>query len=183
MDCDHVLVIIQCQTDGCSLGCKDGAVVWQSFGQLAVGCLTILEMAVDDRRCPYSLVHFGAISIDFIMWSLCFTILIELSLGFLSGDLMFKVGNKDFALCIPYSILHVLAPRPISNRMGSRLARVPNLWYNTWNMSVRVLHHYMSKYRYWLMSIGLWVQVLDYDVFCKQHSWILVNEKGMFWFF
>ena len=43
-------------------------------------------MAVDDRRCPHSLVHFGAISVDFIVWSLCFTILIELRLGLLSGD-------------------------------------------------------------------------------------------------
>ena len=32
----HVLVIVQCQTDGCSLSCKDGAVVLQSFGQLLV---------------------------------------------------------------------------------------------------------------------------------------------------
>ena len=51
MDWAHVLVIVHCQTDGCSLSCKDGAVVWQSFGQLAAGCLKILEMAVDDRRC------------------------------------------------------------------------------------------------------------------------------------
>ena len=57
MDWAHVLVIVQCQTDCCSLSCKDGAVVWQSFGQLAAGCLTILEMAVDDRGCPHSLVH------------------------------------------------------------------------------------------------------------------------------
>ena len=66
MDWAHVLVIVQCQTDGCSLSCKDGAVVWQSFGQVAAGCLTILEMAVDDRRCPHSLIHFGAISVDFM---------------------------------------------------------------------------------------------------------------------
>ena len=71
----------------CRLSYKDGAVVWQSFGQLAAGCLTILEMAVDDRRFPHSLVHFGAISVDFIMWSLCFTILIKLRLGFLSHAL------------------------------------------------------------------------------------------------
>ena len=69
VDWAHVLVIVQCQTDGCSLSCKDGAVVWQSFGQLAASCLTILKMAVDDRRCPHSLLHFGAISVDFIMWS------------------------------------------------------------------------------------------------------------------
>ena len=43
-------------------------------------------MAVDDRCCPHSLIHFGAISVCFIMWSSCFVILIELSLGFLSGD-------------------------------------------------------------------------------------------------
>ena len=86
IDWVHVLIIVQCQTDGCTLSCKDGADVWQSFGQLVVGCLTILEIAVDDRRCPHPLVHFGAISVYFIMWSLCFTVLIELSLGFLSGD-------------------------------------------------------------------------------------------------
>ena len=72
--------------DGCSLSCKDGAVVWQSSEQLAAGCLTILEMLVDDCRCPHSLIHFEAISVNFIMWSLCFTILTEFSLGFLSGD-------------------------------------------------------------------------------------------------
>ena len=66
MDWAHVLVIVQCQTDGCSLSCKDGAIVWQSFGKLAASCL-ILEIAVDDRRCPHSLVHFGAISADFII--------------------------------------------------------------------------------------------------------------------
>ena len=86
MDWAHVLVIVQCQTDGCSLSCKDGAIVWQSFGKLAAGCLTILETAVENRRCPHSLIHFGAISVDFIMWSLRFMILTELSLAFLSGD-------------------------------------------------------------------------------------------------
>ena len=54
MNWDHELVIVQCPTDGCSLSCKDGAVVWQSFGQLAAGSLTIMEMVVDDRRCPHS---------------------------------------------------------------------------------------------------------------------------------
>ena len=56
MDWAHVLVIIQCQTDGSSLSCKDDAVVWQSFGQLVVGCLTILEIAVvqwNARLCSY----------------------------------------------------------------------------------------------------------------------------------
>ena len=95
MDWAHVLVIVQCQTDGCSLSCKDGAIVKQTFGQLGAGCLTILEMAVDDRRCPHSLVHFGAISVDFIMWSLCFTKLVELSLGFLSRDHAFTYSFNE----------------------------------------------------------------------------------------
>ena len=95
MEWAHVLVIVQCQIDGCSLSCKDGAIFCQSFGKLAAGCLTILEMAVDDRHCPHSLVHFGAISVDFIMWSLLFMILAELSLGFLSGDHAFAYSfNK-----------------------------------------------------------------------------------------
>ena len=100
MDWAHVLIIRECETDGCSLGCKDGAVVRQSFGQLAAGCPTILEMAVDDRRCPHSLVHFGAISVDFNMWSLCFMLLIELSLGFLSRDHAFTYFNEVVSLGI-----------------------------------------------------------------------------------
>ena len=69
VDWAHVLVIVQCQSDGCSLSSKDGTVVWQSFGQVAAGCLTILEMAVDNCRCPHSLIHFGGISEDFVVWS------------------------------------------------------------------------------------------------------------------
>ena len=69
VDWAHVLVIVQCQSDGCSLSSKDGTVVWQSFGQVAAGCLTILEMAVDNCRCSHSLIHFGAISEDFVVWS------------------------------------------------------------------------------------------------------------------
>ena len=95
VDWAHVLVIVQCQTDGCSLSCKDGAIVWQSFGKLAAGCLTILEMGVDDRHCPHSLVHFGAISVDLIMRSLHFMILTELSLGFLSGDHAFTYSFNE----------------------------------------------------------------------------------------
>ena len=95
MNWTHVSVKVQCQSDACSLTSKDGAVVWQSFGQLAAGCLTILEMAVDDRRCPHSIVHFGAISVNFIMWSLCFTILIEFSLGFFSGVHTFALSFNE----------------------------------------------------------------------------------------
>ena len=95
MDWAHMLVIVQCQTDGCSLSCKDGAVVWQSFGQSAAGCLTILEMAVNDGCCPHSLNHFGAISVNFTMWSLCFTKLIEFSLRLLSGDHAFTYSFHE----------------------------------------------------------------------------------------
>ena len=63
----HVLVVVQCQSDGCSLGSKDGAVVRQSLGQAAAGCLAILEMTVYDCCCPHSLIHFGAISVDLIV--------------------------------------------------------------------------------------------------------------------
>ena len=59
MNWTHVPVVVQHQTDGCSISSKDGAVVWQSFRQLATGCRTILEMAVDDCRCPLSLSFIG----------------------------------------------------------------------------------------------------------------------------
>ena len=104
MDWAHVLVIVQYQTDGCSLSSKDGAVVWQSFGHLAAGCLTILEMAVDDRRCPHTPVHFGAISVDFIMWSV--------SLGIIVMRSWWKVGcpqgGDQFGidLCRGHGFLH-----------------------------------------------------------------------------
>ena len=53
-------------------------------------------MVVDDGHCPKLLIHFGAVSVDFIMWSLQFTILIELSLGSLSGDHIFAYSFKEF---------------------------------------------------------------------------------------
>ena len=40
MDWAHVLSRVQRQTDSCGLSCEDGAVFWQSFGQLAAGSLT-----------------------------------------------------------------------------------------------------------------------------------------------
>ena len=90
-----VSVIGQCQSDGYSLSCKDGVIVWQSVGQLAAGCLTILGIAVDERCWPHPLIHFGATSVNFIMWSLSFTILIELSLGSLSGDHTFAYSLNE----------------------------------------------------------------------------------------
>ena len=100
----HILVIVQCQCDGYSLSSKDGAVVWQLFGQVAASCFTIQEMAVIDCCCPHSLVNFGAISIDF-MWSLRFMLPIELSLGFLSGDHKFAHSLNE-AVSLGIIIVH-----------------------------------------------------------------------------
>ena len=52
---------------------KDGAVIRESLGQAMASYLAILEMMVDDL---------GYVCIDFIMWSLSVTILIEFDLGF-----------------------------------------------------------------------------------------------------
>ena len=50
---------------------------------------------------PHSLIHFGAISVNFIMWSVCFTILIEFSLGFLYGDHTFAYSfNETVSLVV-----------------------------------------------------------------------------------
>ena len=45
-------MIVQCQGDGSSLSSKDGAVIWESFWQLAASHLTILETAVNNCCCP-----------------------------------------------------------------------------------------------------------------------------------
>ena len=42
----NVPIIVQCQGNGCSLSSKDGAVIRESFGQLAAGHLTILSPSV-----------------------------------------------------------------------------------------------------------------------------------------
>ena len=82
----HVPIIVQCQCDCCCLSSKDGTVIWEFFGQLAASRLTILEMAVDDRCCPHSLVNLRSVSVDFIMWSLSIGILSEFGLSLLSSD-------------------------------------------------------------------------------------------------
>ena len=71
----HVPKIAECQCDCCCFSSKDGTVIWESFGQLAASRLTILEMAVDDRCCPHSLVNLRSVSVDFIIWSLSIAIL------------------------------------------------------------------------------------------------------------
>ena len=62
-------------------------------------------------------VHFGAISVDFIMWSLCFTKLIELSLGFLSGDHAFAYSFNEvrWPLCTGWTLGWCrMLPMPVS---------------------------------------------------------------------
>ena len=55
-------------------------------GQLVASRLIILEMAVDDRCCPHSLVNLRSVSVDFIMRSLRIAILSELGLSLFSCD-------------------------------------------------------------------------------------------------
>ena len=78
---NHVPIIVQCQGNGCSHSSKNGVVVQESFGHLATGHPTILEIAVGDRRCPHHLVNLRSVSSDFIMWSLSIMILSEFGLG------------------------------------------------------------------------------------------------------
>ena len=82
----HVPIIVQCQCDCCCLSSKYGTVIWESFGQLAASRLTILEMAVDYRCCPHSLVDLRSVSVDFIVWSLSIAILSEFGLSLFSCD-------------------------------------------------------------------------------------------------
>ena len=91
----HVPVIVQCQCDGGSLSSRDGAVVSHSFEQMAASCLTYLEMAIDNCCFPYPLVHFGSISVDFVVWSLSLTKFIEFSLGFMAGNHAFANSVDD----------------------------------------------------------------------------------------
>ena len=84
----HVPIIVRWQSDGCSLSSKNCAVIWESLRQ-AVASLTILDLVVGDHCCTHSLFYLGSVCIDFIMWSLSDTILIEFDLGFLSGNFCF----------------------------------------------------------------------------------------------
>ena len=95
MDWAYVLVMVQRQTDCCGLSCQDDPVVWQFFWQLAAGCLTILEMAVDDRCCPTR---------SFILEPSVYTsscdpraswYSLNLGLGFLSGDHTFAYSFNE----------------------------------------------------------------------------------------
>ena len=79
----HVPIIVQCQCDCHCFSSKDGTVIWESFGQLAVSRLTILEMAVDDRCFPHYLVNLRSVSVYFIMWSLSIAMLSEFGLSLL----------------------------------------------------------------------------------------------------
>ena len=85
MNWTHVSVIVQGQSDGCSVSSKDGAIVWQSLDSWQQAVSPSRKWWLMAAAAP-TLIHFGAICVNFIMWSLCFMILIELSLGFFSGD-------------------------------------------------------------------------------------------------
>ena len=90
--CLHVPIIDQCQSDGCTSSSKDGAVIWEFFGQLAASCLTLWEMVVDDHCCPNSLIYIGSVCVGFTMWPL---ILFESNLCFLSNDHTFAHSNNE----------------------------------------------------------------------------------------
>ena len=93
MNWTHVSVTVQCQSDGCSLSSKDGAVVWQPFGQLAVSPSWKWRLMI--AAAPTLFHSFWSHRCKFIMWSLCFTILIEFSLGFFSGDHTFAHSSNE----------------------------------------------------------------------------------------
>ena len=56
------------------------------FWTAGASLLAILEMAVDDRCCPHSLVNLRSVSVDFIMRSLSIAILFEFGLSLFSCD-------------------------------------------------------------------------------------------------
>ena len=99
----HVSIIVRCRCDCCCLSSKDGTVTWESFGQLAASRLTILEMAVDDRCCPHSLVNLRSVSVDFVMWSLSIAILSEFGLSlFFCGHTFAHPFNEAVSLRIVF---------------------------------------------------------------------------------
>ena len=78
------------------------------FGHVATGCLTILEMAIEDCRFLHPLVHLGSVSVHFIIWSLSCTIRIEFDLGLLSGDHTFahSVNEVVSPICVYVSYMY-----------------------------------------------------------------------------
>ena len=73
---------------------KDGAVVQEFFGQVAASCLTILEMAVDDRCYHHLLIYLWSVGADFAAWSLNVTKITEFGLGFGSPDHKYAFSFK-----------------------------------------------------------------------------------------
>ena len=67
-------------------GSPGGRSCYGVFWKLAASRLTVLEMAVDDRCCPHSLVNLRSVSVDFIVWSLSIAILFEFGLSLFSCD-------------------------------------------------------------------------------------------------
>ena len=111
----HVPIIVQWHGNGCSLSSKDGSVIRESFGQLTTGRLTMLEMAVDDRRCPHPIVNvcvFGWLLIK--MWQVL-----------LCKFFFFKSNLEFVTWYIPgYSWLNKQKDRVV--HMGSKLLDTTN---------------------------------------------------------
>ena len=105
----HVPMIVQCQGDGRSLSSKNGAVTWESFGQLAASRLTILEMAINDCCCPHSLINLRSIGVDFIMWS---TSSVIFNLARASSLVIIHLITLSMRLCLLGSYSCVPGGRP-----------------------------------------------------------------------
>ena len=93
-------IIVQCQSDGCSLSSKNCAVIRKLSHHSG--------MAVDHRCCTHSLVYLGSICIVFIMWFLSATILTEFGLGFLSGNHSFAYSFNEVVSSLWCSSLFLL---------------------------------------------------------------------------
>ena len=131
----HVPIIVQCQCDCGCLSSKDGTctVIWESFGQLAASRLTILQMVVDDRCCPHSLLNLRSVSVDTIMWYLYIAILSVCGLSLFSCDHTFA---HPFNEAVSLRIVFMCSWRKGWCLQGGRpflcqslqMSRLPLLW-------------------------------------------------------
>ena len=119
-------ITVQCQGNGCSLSSKDGTVIPVSFGQLAAGCLTILEMTVDNRCCPHPLINLRSVGVDFIMWSLSIRIFSEFGLSLFFSDHEFQDGAvpvEDTTGMSPMIYLGQSLPEPTVSAIKMHLSQ------------------------------------------------------------
>ena len=112
----------------------------------ASGKRPIPEMAVDDCYCPHCLIYFGALSVDFIVRSLSFTMLIELNRGFLSGDNTFAHPFNEvvsLGIIIVCSWWKAGCPQG-ADQFGIDLCRGHNCFYFVSSGSVKFMQGTMS---------------------------------------